>query len=248
MVWSVPFPLLRPSNKWRPHSYRYHCASESQRPSNIWRAVPQDISPEKIATLCPSLSVKKASRIISRKTNRHLSGYWQLTKAPSTQCSSTASKCTDVSSHARPTKPPSHLLKSPTPLQSSQNRSRRKELTPIYTYRYREKTLTVLNICDSTWSWWRWISGNIDGSTQKRAGSHTSSSQSSTKPRGKNSPVEVHRYWRAMETLCVTSTRIGKSETDECRECGVRNDPIHRLQKYIPNHTLLQSSSHSRNI
>jgi hypothetical protein len=26
--------------------------------------------------------------------------------------------------------------------------------------------------------------------------------------------------------------RIGKSETDECRECGVRDDPIHRLQRW----------------
>jgi hypothetical protein len=38
--------------------------------SVVIRNVPQDISPEEIATLCPSLSVTKAWRIISRKTNQ----------------------------------------------------------------------------------------------------------------------------------------------------------------------------------
>jgi hypothetical protein len=38
--------------------------------SVVIRNVPHDISPEEIATLCPSLSVTKAWRIISRKTNQ----------------------------------------------------------------------------------------------------------------------------------------------------------------------------------
>jgi hypothetical protein len=38
--------------------------------SVVVRDFPQDISPEEIATLCPPLSIVKAWRIVSRKTNR----------------------------------------------------------------------------------------------------------------------------------------------------------------------------------
>jgi hypothetical protein len=47
-------------------------ASASKKPtlSVVIRDVSQDISAEEIATLCPSLSIVKAWRIVSRKSNR----------------------------------------------------------------------------------------------------------------------------------------------------------------------------------
>jgi hypothetical protein len=47
-------------------------SSASKKPtfSVVIRDVPQDIPADDIGTLCPSLSIGKAWRIISRKTNR----------------------------------------------------------------------------------------------------------------------------------------------------------------------------------